>query len=517
MRDIDIPDKFPAAWAWDAADPAFVRSIPITSQIGINDGFASLPDGFPPLTFVPEGSGGIPPFGQDTNGILRQITEWALWMTANPVQPYDGTWQTAIGGYNKGAVVESAVNFGVYWLSTTNNNVTNPDTGGAGWVTWSPGGVKNYVVDTGSANALVATPSPPLGAYADGVTYLIDPAHANTTASTLNVSVLGALPIVHTDGTGIGAGEIQAGQLMQVAVLGSNFVWLNAPYFPTRSPGDNSNFPADTAYVDAATLAVDNYSGNLVGLITSNTPSFTTTRITIATGKCRDSTNAINMALVAPITKSLTAAWAAGNNNGGRDTGSLANGQSWYVFIIYNPTSHATDAIFSQSATAPTLPSGYTFFRRVGSLILEAASTAVHQFIQIGQFFEYFLRSADYAVTANGGGVAHYRTVSVPLGIKTKARFYFQSTGTASTATFLSGVYDPDLGVPPAFGTPTQWAQIRRGAFLDSSSTAVSYGTVVFDQYTDNASSIYTFSSDTSDVIALGVVGYEDIGLNRFF
>lgn len=519
MLDTDIPAKFPAAWAWNATSPTYVRPIPTTSQIGINDGYASLPDGFPPLNFIPQGSGGVDPFGQDMNGILRQITQWCLWLTANPAQPYDATWQTAIGGYNKGAVVESATTFGHYWLSTANSNTTNPDTGGAGWITWSPGGVNNYVVDTGVANALVATPNPPISAYTDGTSFIVDPAHANTTAATINVSGLGAVAIKHLDGSAITTGEIQAGSLMSITFLGGVAIWLNAPYVLTRSPNDNSNFPASTAYVDAAAAAVDNYSGNLVGLTTSNTPSFTTTRMTVGTGGCRDSTNMINMALAAPLNKSLTSTWASGNNNGGRESSwaALANGQSGFTFLIYNPTTHATDVLFSQSPTAPTLPAGYTYFRRVGSFLLETASTSIHQFLQIGTYFEYFTRSADYAATANGGGVAYYRTVYVPLGIKVRASFYLQSTGTANTTAYLSGVYDPDLGSPPTFGGATQWAQVRRGAFLNPASTPLSYGTVTFSQFTDTAASIYTRSSDNSDVIALGVTGYEDIGLNRFF
>ncbi len=519
MLDTDIPTKFPAAWAWNATSPTYVRNIPTTSQIGVHDGYASLPDGFPPLTFVPQGSGGVDPYGQDMNGILRQITQWAIWLTANPAQPYDATWQTAIGGYNKGAVVESAINFGTYWLSTANNNVTNPDASGAGWITWSPGGVNNYVVDTGAANALVVTPNPPLAAYTDGVAFTVDPAHANTAAATINISGLGAAAIKHFDGTAITNGEIQAGRLMQITFLGGVAIWLNAPYVLTRSPLDASNFPASTDYVDAAVNATDNYAGSLIGLGTANTPSFTTTRMTVAVGNCRDSTNTINMALAGALNKDLTATWAAGTNNGGRESSwaSLSNGQSGFTFLIYNPTSHATDVLFSQSPSAPTLPSGYTYFRRVGSFILEAASTSIHQFLQIGAYFEYLIRSADYAATANGSGVPHYRAVFVPLGIKVRAKFYFQSTGTANTTAYLSGVYDPDLGTPPAFGGSTQWAQVRRGAFLDPTSTALSYGTTTFDQYTDTSASVYTFSSDTSDVIALGVLGYEDLGLNRFF
>jgi hypothetical protein len=128
------------------------------------------------------------------------------------------------------------------------------------------------------------------------------------------------------------------------------------------------------------------------------------------------------------------------------------------------------------------------------------------------------VRSADYAVTSNGGGVSYYRAVSVPTGIKVRGRFYFQSTGTANTTAYLSGLFDPDLGTPPAFGGSTQWAQIRRGAtYSQAFGVDLSYGTVTTEQWTDASAHIYTFSSDTSDVIALGVVAYQDITLNRFF
>jgi hypothetical protein len=53
------------------------------------------------------------------------------------VLPYDATFQTAIGGYPIGAIVESLFENLLFYASTVDNNVTNPDTGGAGWFVWS--------------------------------------------------------------------------------------------------------------------------------------------------------------------------------------------------------------------------------------------------------------------------------------------------------------------------------------------------------------------------------------------
>lgn len=132
MQVSQIPVKLPIAFA-SSAGAGFVRQVPTVSQIGIQAGAASLTDGFPPVTFLPIGSGGTPPFGADTNGILRQITQWQQWVQAGGPIAYDASFSTSIGGYPKGATVASATTFGTFWVSTADNNTTNPDAGGANW------------------------------------------------------------------------------------------------------------------------------------------------------------------------------------------------------------------------------------------------------------------------------------------------------------------------------------------------------------------------------------------------
>lgn len=127
-----IPTKLPIPFA-DAAGPAYINAIPEASQIFITPGAASLTDGFPPLTFLSEAAGGIPPFGADFNGILNLISAWNQWQSAGGPVKYDGTFSTAIGGYPAGAVLMSVAG-GSWWLSTTDNNASNPETGGANWI-----------------------------------------------------------------------------------------------------------------------------------------------------------------------------------------------------------------------------------------------------------------------------------------------------------------------------------------------------------------------------------------------
>jgi len=119
--------------AWATGDSTKTNPIPVPSQIGITPGAASWTDGFPPLCATPIASGGIPPAKSDMNGGLYQMSAVDVWTCAGAGFPYSSAFSTAIGGYPKGSRVFMASGTG-YWRSTVDNNVPDPDTGGAGWV-----------------------------------------------------------------------------------------------------------------------------------------------------------------------------------------------------------------------------------------------------------------------------------------------------------------------------------------------------------------------------------------------
>jgi hypothetical protein len=128
-----IPAKFPQPFG-AAAGAGFIRPIPNDSQIGSNPGYASLHDGFVPLNATPTGAGGIPPFIQDLNGILNQLSAWDQWAQAGGPVFYDLTFAGQIGGYPRGAVLHSNADFKKLWISTADNNATDPDgVGAANW------------------------------------------------------------------------------------------------------------------------------------------------------------------------------------------------------------------------------------------------------------------------------------------------------------------------------------------------------------------------------------------------
>ena len=132
MLAASVPANFPIPFA-NSAGAGYIGAVPTASQISITPGAASLTDGFPPLCFTPVSAGGVPPFGKDFNGLLNQITANTQWYQAGGIPTYNSTFSTAIGGYPNGSVLQSADQTG-FWRSAVDNNLTNPDTGGAGWL-----------------------------------------------------------------------------------------------------------------------------------------------------------------------------------------------------------------------------------------------------------------------------------------------------------------------------------------------------------------------------------------------
>lgn len=135
MDNASAPIKITTLWAEDANSPYIVFPVP-ESGSGLDPGRASFQFGFPPLTFTSIGSGGVPPFGSDFNGAMRQVTGDVQFLQAGATPTYDAAFQTVIGGYPRDAIIRSLSTPGVLYRSTAENNVTNPDAAGAGWVRW---------------------------------------------------------------------------------------------------------------------------------------------------------------------------------------------------------------------------------------------------------------------------------------------------------------------------------------------------------------------------------------------
>ena len=99
-------------------------------------GSASFSQGFPTLTMTPMSQGGIPPSGQDFNGILNHLDEHIVWQSAGMGYQFNADFANKIEGYAKGAVIRSYDGLTAY-VSTADGNKTDPESNGQNWIVFA--------------------------------------------------------------------------------------------------------------------------------------------------------------------------------------------------------------------------------------------------------------------------------------------------------------------------------------------------------------------------------------------
>lgn len=125
----------------------------------------------------------------------------------------------------------------------------------------------------------------------------------------------------------------------------------------------------------------------LWGLETSNNATDATNDIDVAIGRARDDGDSDMMVLASSITKRIDAAWVVGTNQGGMDTGSVANDTWYFVWLIKRSDTGVVDVLFSLSSTAPTMPANYDLKRLIGAVRRDTATN--RKFYQSGNMFTY--------------------------------------------------------------------------------------------------------------------------------
>lgn len=157
--------------------------------------------------------------------------------------------------------------------------------------------------------------------------------------------------------------------------------------------------------------------GHIWGLFTSAAGGVTS--FGVGAGECADSTAVDLMTLGSAYTKT-SASWAVGSGNGGLDTGTIAASTTYHFFLIKRPDTGVVDVLASLSPTAPTLPTNYTLFRRIGSVRTDASSHWLG-FTQFNDEFLLLLRIESLGASVIAGTTAISVGLNVPTGIQVEA------------------------------------------------------------------------------------------------
>jgi hypothetical protein len=178
--------------------------------------------------------------------------------------------------------------------------------------------------------------------------------------------------------------------------------------------------------------------GYLGGLTLSTAGA--STIFSVAAGEAVDSTQAALPTLITSISKT-TSAWAVGSGNSALDTGTIAANTWYHVHLIKRTDTGVVDVLISLSATAPTLPTNYTVFRRIGSMKTNASSQWT-AFIQLGDEFIFTVPFFDISSAAITSASRTLYALSVPTGIQVNALFRFQAL--SSSGALALAVTSPD-------------------------------------------------------------------------
>lgn len=229
--------------------------------------------------------------------------------------------------------------------------------------------------------------------------------------------------------------------------LAANYAY-KITYDPTLNSGSGAFY-----LVSSSKTAIDlsNVSsipkGYLYGFTLSNNTLTPNTVIDIQDGVARDNSDTVNIKIDTVFTKSISSSFTAGSGNGGRGTGvNLVNGTWYHVFAISNGST--SDVYFDTSVSAQNIPTGYTYFRRVGSIYYIDGTSGIRRFTQVGNEFLWSTSITDISSQSQSFNTETLRTLSVPSGVKVDALVSLAliPTGSLNTEIYAKH-YSPDITI----------------------------------------------------------------------
>ena len=315
----------------------------------------------------------------------------------------------------------------------------------------------NFYTDSGIADAYVLTgigSKQSIQSYVNGMEVGFLPTNTNTGSSTVNVAGLGVKNIVDTGTAGIilsgvlvtlrfrsGSDDFEISNFDTHASVEDEGVQVVADPDAHNFIGDGVSVVNNANTADITIPGTIQVGGNSLaaheGLVCSN-PTVSTVDIDadaiLVKSSLGNSIRIMNVNLTVDIT-------ASGTN--GLDTGSEAASTWYHYFVIFNIDTLVTAGLFSISATAPTLPAGFTFFGMVGAIRNEADSD-FRSTIQVGDIVSIQFLSVLTNGTSTSSPAASVDLTNAIPPTAIKARIEFELHNTVANNNSLASVTGTD-------------------------------------------------------------------------
>lgn len=217
----------------------------------------------------------------------------------------------------------------------------------------------------------------------------------------------------------------------------------------------------------------------LSGLKLSNNGSDATNDIDIAVGAARDSTDAADILFASALTKRLDAGWAAGTNQGMRNSAVAIANTTYHIYLVSKALGADPDIYAHTSTTVATVitalqaetgGSSYTLARRIGSIV--RAGAAILPFIQDGDEFMLVTPVLDVSVTNLTTSRSTYALASMPTGLRMQSRIRATTTHAAANAIWVGDLSETDAA-PSVTASPLANMINQVGSVSDGKDLAI--------------------------------------------
>lgn len=245
---------------------------------------------------------------------------------------------------------------------------------------------------------------------------------------------------------------------------------------------------------------------NVIGGLLLSNDTETDNDVNIMAGGARDTTDSVNLILASEITKQIDASWAVGDDAGGLDGTESSGGTPdadtmYYVWLIRRSDTGVVDALFSESATSPTLPTNYDSKRLIGVVRTDSSGDIIG-FTQVGDYFRY---TGDVILDVDDSSItASFETATLSVPPSSIAHTYVDVIGTSGT-TITGSAYIKTNGAADVAARP------EAGLFFELQS-ATSHSAILLGTHlsvlVDESSQIQYAGEASSSTIKISTYGF---------